>query len=117
MNYPKPLPWMDEVAGAMIANRNKDRHDLRERALYNAVQLHCETGDSMAILNRATIAAEVIDTAQEFYDWITGHPNLETLCTCGHEQDEHKPVGGCGAYNITAGRELHCRCDIFERQK
>lgn len=64
MNSPNPLRWMDpdEIADAMIANRNKDRHDLRERALYNAVQLHCETGDSMAILNRATIAAEVIDT-------------------------------------------------------
>jgi hypothetical protein len=76
MNYPKPLPWMDpdEIADAMSANRNKDRHDLRERALYNAVNLHCETGDTMAILNRATIAAEVIDTAQEFYDWITKDP-------------------------------------------
>lgn len=120
MNSPNPLPWMDpdEIADAMITNRNQTRYELRERALYNAVNLHCETGDAM---DRQTAAADVLATAQEFYDWITedlaGHPNLETLCTCGHEQDEHKPVGGCGAYNITAGRELHCRCDTFERQE
>lgn len=47
----------------------------------------------------------------------TGHPNPETLCACGHEQDEHTPAHGCTAYVVTAGRELHCRCNAFEPQE
>lgn len=121
MNYPKPLPWMDpdEIADAMITNRNQTRYELRERALYNAVNLHCETGDAM---DRQTAAADVLATAQEFYDWITedlsGHPNPETLCTCGHEQDEHDNPGGCQAFERRyAGRELHCRCTEFDLEE
>jgi hypothetical protein len=69
----------------------------------------------IADLRKAARTVETLNRSEHHLD--TGHPNPETLCTCGHEQDEHKPVGGCGAYNITAGRELHCRCDIFERQE
>ncbi|ORA64902.1 hypothetical protein BST26_19425 [Mycolicibacterium insubricum] len=47
------------------------RCDLRERALYNAVQLHCETGDAMAIIDRDAAVRDVLATATDFYTWIT----------------------------------------------
>lgn len=47
------------------------REELRERALYSAVNLHCETGDTMAILDRETTANDALATAQQFYNWIT----------------------------------------------
>lgn len=69
----------------------------------------------IADLRKAARTVETLNRGERRLD--TGHPNLETLCTCGHEQDEHKPVGGCGAYNITAGRELHCRCTEFDLEE
>lgn len=67
MSYPQfPKAWMTDLAADI-----RNRHELREHALYNAVQLHCETGDTMAILDRETTANDVLATAQQFYDWIT----------------------------------------------
>ncbi|MBU8834400.1 hypothetical protein KL858_33840 [Mycolicibacterium goodii] len=54
-----------------VEESRRHRQEMRERALYNATQLHCETGDSMAIFNRASVARDVLDTAEEFYAWIT----------------------------------------------
>ncbi len=69
----------------------------------------------IADLRKAARTVETLNRGERRLD--TGHPNLETLCTCGHEQDEHKPVGGCGAYNITGARELHCRCTEFDLEE
>ncbi|OCB56143.1 hypothetical protein A5722_14705 [Mycobacterium vulneris] len=70
MNIP---PWAgaEEWIARSADETRRQRQEMRERALYNATQLHCETGDSMAIFDRANVAAEVLATAQEFYDWIT----------------------------------------------
>lgn len=60
--------------GPFFAITNDDdvrhRRDLRERALYSATLLHCETGDAMAIFDREGAAGDVLATAQQFYDWI-----------------------------------------------
>lgn len=77
MNIP---PWAgaEEWFGQRAEADRRQRQEMRERALYNATQLHCETGDSMAIFDRANVAADVLATAQEFYDWITDEgPNRE----------------------------------------
>lgn len=65
------LPSVESWFGEHISESARQRHELRERALYNAVQLHCETGDAMAILDRETAAEDVLATAQQFYEWIT----------------------------------------------
>lgn len=62
---------LDDWLGQRAEETRRQREEMRERALYNATQLHCETGDSMAIFDRASVAAEVIATAEEFYAWIT----------------------------------------------
>lgn len=58
--------WFNDI----VDEAQKHRRDLRERALYSATLLHCETGDTMAILDRETTANDVLATAQQFYDWI-----------------------------------------------
>lgn len=63
-----PGQWFNDI----VDEDQKHRRDLRERALYSATLLHCETGDAMAILDRETAANDVLATAQQFYDWITG---------------------------------------------
>lgn len=57
--------------GQRAEEARRQRHDLRERALYHATLLHCETGDSMAIFDRANVVRDTLDTAEEFYAWIT----------------------------------------------
>lgn len=69
----------------------------------------------IADLRKAARTVETLNRSEHHLD--TGHPNPETLCACGHEQDEHTPAHGCGAYVVTAGRELHCRCNAFEPQE
>ncbi|MBU8819570.1 hypothetical protein KL864_27160 [Mycolicibacterium goodii] len=56
--------------GQRAEEARRRREELRERALYSAVNLHCETGDSMAIFDRASVAKDVLATAEEFYAWI-----------------------------------------------
>lgn len=63
-----PGQWFNDI----VNEDQKHRRDLRERALYSATLLHCDTGDTMAILDRETAANDVLATAQQFYDWITG---------------------------------------------
>lgn len=63
-----PGQWFNDI----VNEDQKHRRDLRERALYSATLLHCETGDAMAIFDRESAANEVLATAQQFYDWITG---------------------------------------------
>lgn len=60
--------WFNDI----VDEDRKHRRDLRERALYSATLLHCETGDTMAILDRQAAANDVLATAQQFYDWIAG---------------------------------------------
>lgn len=62
-----PGQWFTGI----ITEDQRHRRDLRERALYSATLLHCETGDAMAIFDREGTARDVIATAQQFYDWIT----------------------------------------------
>lgn len=61
---------VDEWLGERTREDNQRRRELRERALYSAALLHCEVGDTMAILNREAAANDVLATAQQFYDWI-----------------------------------------------
>ncbi|SKR76821.1 MULTISPECIES: hypothetical protein [Mycobacteroides] len=63
-----PGQWFNDI----VDEDRKHRRDLRERALYSATLLHCETGDAMAIFDREGAANDVLATAQQFYDWITG---------------------------------------------
>lgn len=65
VNPANPARWYE-----MISEEQKHRRDLRERALYSATLLHCETGDAMAIFDREGTARDVLATAQQFYDWI-----------------------------------------------
>lgn len=58
--------WFNDIVDEVC----KHRLDLRERALYSATLLHCETGDAMAIFDREGAARDVLATAQQFYDWI-----------------------------------------------
>lgn len=71
MNHPAPWAGVEEWFGQRAEETRRQRQEMRERALYNATNLHCETGDSMAIFDRANVAAEVLATAEEFYAWIT----------------------------------------------
>ena len=70
MSMPNINDWFP-TDDAARNERRRQRQELRERALYNATNLHCETGDTMAILDRETAANDVLATAQQFYDWIT----------------------------------------------
>lgn len=54
----------------VVDEDGRHRRELRERALYSATLLHCETGDTMAILDREAAVKDVLATAQQFYDWI-----------------------------------------------
>ncbi|SIN44850.1 hypothetical protein [Mycobacteroides abscessus] len=54
----------------VVDEDSRHRRELRERALYSATLLHCETGDTMAILDRETAVKDALATAQQFYDWI-----------------------------------------------
>lgn len=78
MSYPTPQ-WagFDEWFGQKAEESKRHRHDLRERALYHATLLHCETGDSMAIFDRATVSRDTLATAEEFYAWITQEADHE----------------------------------------
>lgn len=78
-----PTPWVGveewfnqieqraEERAEATESRRRQRQEMRERALYNATNLHCETGDTMAILDRESAARDVLATAEEFYAWIT----------------------------------------------
>lgn len=75
-----PAPWagveewfsrLGELDRDWIESARRHRQEMRERALYNATNLHCETGDTMAILDREAAARDVLATAEEFYAWIT----------------------------------------------
>lgn len=72
MSNPTPQ-WADVETwiGQRAEETRRQRQEMRERALYNATNLHCETGDSMAIFDRANVARDVLATAEEFYAWIT----------------------------------------------
>lgn len=65
----------EEWFGQRADEAQRHRAEMRERALYNATNLHCETGDSMAIFDRASVARDVLATAEEFYAWITQEPD------------------------------------------
>lgn len=70
----------------------------------------------IADLRKAARTVETLNRGERRLD--TGHPNPETLCTCGHEQDEHDNPGGCQAFERRyAGRELHCRCTEFDLEE
>lgn len=68
---PEPASLAEQWFGTLTREDAARRHELRERALYSATLLHCEVGDTMAILDRKTAADDVLATAQQFYDWIT----------------------------------------------
>lgn len=71
MSAPTPWAGVEEWFGQRAEDARRHRHEMRERALYNATNLHCETGDSMAIFDRASVSRDVLATAEEFYAWIT----------------------------------------------
>ena len=71
MSAPTPWAGVEEWFGQRAEDARRHRHEMRERALYNATNLHCETGDSMAIFDRANVSRDVLATAEEFYAWIT----------------------------------------------
>jgi hypothetical protein len=61
----------EEWFGQRAEEARRHRHEMREKALYHATLLHCETGDSMAIFDRSAVARDTLATAEEFYAWIT----------------------------------------------
>lgn len=48
----------------------RERRELRERAVSHAAYIHQDVGDAMVVFNRDEAIAEVLQTAEEFYQWI-----------------------------------------------
>lgn len=92
-----PAEWF----GVATAEEVRHRREMRERALYNATNLHCETGDAMAILDRETAVADVLATADQ------------SLACARISPTSTKPFEGCTAVVIDHGLEMYCRCHHF----